>query len=470
MPEKTKTTRREVIRAAVAVSAAGAAAAVVGVGRGRPAGPAKASGAQVPYGIIGVGSRGTFLLDRLKNVDIGRCVALCDIYPPNLDAAIKRAPGRPRAYRDYRELLADKSVEAVLVATPLHQHFPITRDALAAGKHVFCEKCLVFKPEEVHALRALCAERPRQVVQAGLQRRYSPFYQMAKSMVDRGVLGTVTHIRGQWHRNGSGRRPVNDARLERQINWRFYRAYSGGLMAELGSHAIDVADWMFGSPPEYVTGIGGIDYFKDGRETYDNVQLLFHYPKGQKLMYSAISTNSHLDLFGGDRPEFGEEIMGTGGTIQITIGDSINPAVGPALAMWYREPNAPKLQVGAKNENWVAGATVSTKVTARRALPLLLPNDAIQAHDSLVQKEMKYARRWLYSRGVMTPQEERNPVEISLEDFLLCVRDGRKAKAALEVGLRDSIGVMLSNLAMDEGRRAYYREIDRTAGTGSTAD
>ena len=66
---------------------------------------------------------------------------------------------------------------------------------------MFCEKCLVFKPEEVHALRALYAEHPKQILQTGLQRRYSYFYQTVKKMVDQGILGDVHHIHAQWHRN-----------------------------------------------------------------------------------------------------------------------------------------------------------------------------------------------------------------------------------------------------------------------------
>jgi predicted dehydrogenase len=205
------------------------------------------------------------------------------------------------------------------------------------------------------------------VLQTGLQRRYSPFYQAARAMVKKGLIGDVTHIRAQWHRNGSGRRPVADPRLDRQINWRFYREYTGGLTAELASHQIDVADWFFGATPEFVCGIGGIDYWRDGRTTYDNIQMLFQYPQGRKLMYSAISTNQFLPLFDGTRPQFGEEILGTGGSIQITIGDAANPKVGPAMAVWYREPGAASVQPAAKaGENWVAGATTAASAPTSR--------------------------------------------------------------------------------------------------------
>lgn len=455
-------TRRDALKAAGAVTAVAAAASAATGCRASSVRPVRAAGGQVRYAVIGTGDRGSFLIKRLKEVDNGRCVALCDIYRPNLDKALQLMDGRPRAYSDYREVLAARDIDAVLVATPLFRHFEVARDALEAGKHVFCEKTLVFKPEEVHALRAAANARPRQVFQTGLQRRYSPFYQAAKAMIDKGLIGEVTHIRAQWHRNGSGRRPVSDPKLDRQINWRFYREYSGGLTAELASHQIDVADWFFGGHFDFVAGVGGIDYWKDGRDTYDNIMLHFSYPKGRKLMYSSISTNAHLPIFAGTRPQFGEEIMGTGGTIQITIGDAANPAVGPAVAVWYREQNAPKVAAAGKAaENWVAGATSAASGKLSKALPLLLPNDAITDADGLIRRELKFARKWLYARGVLMPEEERNPVTLSLESFFNCVKDGRKPLANLEVGLGDSTGVILSNLAMDEGRRVHYREIDR---------
>jgi predicted dehydrogenase len=453
--KKTQTITR---RQAALTAAAGAAAFASACRRAAP--ESTYASDQVRYAVIGCGDRGAFLLKRLAEVSNGTCVALCDIYEPNLQNAAPFASGRPKLYRDHRALLDDRNVEAVIIATPLFQHYPVTRDSLLAGKHVFCEKSLVFTAEEVNALRRLAQDRPAQVLQTGLQRRYSPFYQAARRMIEKGMLGDVMHIRAQWHRNGAGRRPVKDPKLERQINWRLYREYSGGPAAELASHQMDVADWMFGATPEYVTGVGGIDYWKDGRETFDNINLIFRYPKGQKLVYTSISYNGHCDLLYSRRPNFGEEICGTEGTIHITIGDASNPAVGPAMAMWFREPNAPKATTQKKSENWVAGATVPTEGSKVRGLPLLLPPDIVQESDSLLSKELKYARHWLYKHDVLLPEEDRNPVVISLEDFLYCCRTGVRPKADLEVGLNDSIGVILSNLSMDEGRRVHYSEIE----------
>ena len=73
---------------------------------------------------------------------------------------------------------------------------------------------------------------------------------------------------------------------------------------------------------------------------------------------------------------------------------------------------------------------------------------------------MKFARRWLYNKGILVPEEIRDPVGVELEDFLLCVRDGKKPKADLEVGLNDSISVLLSNLAMDQERKVKWSEIE----------
>jgi hypothetical protein len=82
-----------------------------------------------------------------------------------------------------------------------------------------------------------------------------------------------------------------------------------------------------------------------------------------------------------------------------------------------------------------------------------------------VQKELKYARRWLYSKGVMLPEEDRNPVDVAMESFLSDCKSGKKPKADLEIGLSDSTSVILANLAMDEGRRVYYKEME-TMGRG----
>ena len=178
MAQDQDVSRRDFVKAAGAVTAVAAAIPAV---HGAPATQkVRAANDQVQYGIIGTGSRGSYLLKHLKGIDNGKCVAVCDINAENLKHGFDTIGNNPKQFKDYRELLAQKDVEAVFVTTPLFVHYPVTKDALEAGKHVFCEKCLVFKPEEVHALRALHAQHPKQTLQTGLQRRYSYFYQTVK--------------------------------------------------------------------------------------------------------------------------------------------------------------------------------------------------------------------------------------------------------------------------------------------------
>lgn len=454
-------TRRDVVKAAGAASVMAAARKLDGA-------PAiqkvKAANDQVQYGMIGTGSRGSYLLKHLKGIDSGRCVALCDIQPENLQHGVQTIGSNPKIFKDYRELLVQNDIDAVFVIVPLFVHFPITRDALTAGKHVFCEKCLVFKPEEVHALRALAAEHPKQTLQTGLQRRYSYFYQTVKSMVDKGILGNVHHIHAQWHRNMINKpsrlwtmKPGGESNI---ANWRIFRSMSGGLTAELTSHQVDVSDWMFGASPEFVMGLGSLDLLKDGRNVYDNIQLIYSYPGGQKLTYSSISTNQFLPYFNGERPEMGEIIMGTDGTVEITVGDDVHPAI----AWWYREPAKTTTVTQAdtkKKEVFVAGATMVASGGANGPIPIMTSDLQLTGNESFFDREVKYARRWLTAKGVVLQEEKRNPVDTELESFFQNCRDGKRPLADLEVGLQDSIAVILSNLAMDEGRKVYFNEMEK---------
>jgi len=454
VPNLSDPTRRTAAKAAVAVAVAAPFIQKV-----------KAANDVVQYGFIGSGSRGQYLLGHMKGLDNGRCVAIADLVDENSAKGAEKIGTKPKTYRDYRELLADKNVDAVCIATPLFTHFPITRDSLDAGKHVFCEKSLVFKPEEVHALRAIASSKPKQVLQVGLQRRYSKFYDAAYQMVKKGLIGDVQHVYAQWHRGplGAWRMKPKAAGQSQEMwelaNWRLFRKFSGGLTAELASHQIDVADRMFESHPEFVTGVGGLDSMKDGRDVYDNIQLIFKYPKGQKLIYSSNSTNALCPLFGGERTQFGEMIMGTNGSIHITVGTDSEPA----MALWYIDPSGPK-KSGEKKEGAAASASLASTGKGSKGLPILLSKDEMTGNESFLEKELKFARRWLYSKGVMVPEEDRNPVDVAMESFLDDCKKGERPTADLEIGLSDSTSVILANLAMDEGRRVYYKEIDGMGG------
>jgi hypothetical protein len=241
----------------------------------------KAANDQVQYGMIGTGSRGSYLLKHLKNIPAGRCVALCDIQQTASTTASDHrqqsanVQGLPRTAgpQGYRRGLRH---HAAVRALPAH-----ARRALSGPPRLL---------RKVPGLQAGGSARPARAgdgppqagLQTGLQRRYSYFYQMVKDMVDKGILGNVHHIHAQWHRNMINKpstlwtmKPGGPSNI---YNWRIFRSMSGGLPAELTSHQVDIADWMFGSSPEFVMGLGSLDTLKDGRDVYDNIQLIYRYP------------------------------------------------------------------------------------------------------------------------------------------------------------------------------------------------
>jgi len=457
-------TRRDFVKTAGAVTAAAATIGAPAIQKVR------AANDRVQYGVIGTGSRGQYLMKHLRHIDTGQCMAICDIQDDNLKKGLKAIGNNPRTYKDYHQLLDQKDIEAVFVLTPLFVHYPLTHDALDAGKHVFCEKCLVFKPHEVHALRADAAAHPNQVLQTGLQRRSSYFYQTVKQMVDKGILGDVHHIHAQWHRNMINKpsrlwtmNPGGESNIN---NWRIYRSMSGGLTAELTSHQVDVADWMFGSTPDFVMGLGSLDTLKDGRDVWDNIQLTYRYPKGQKLTYSSISLNSFSPYFNGQRAEMAECIMGTDGTIEITVGGD-NPDDGtfqPPIAWWYQEP--PKTTTvttadGKKAPAAVAGATMMAAEGNNRPIPIMTADLQFNKDESFFGREGTFARRWLMSKGILTQAEEKNPVDTELIHFFEGCRAAKTMISPIEIGMNDAIAVILSNLAMDDGRKVYFNEIEK---------
>jgi predicted dehydrogenase len=278
----------------------------------------------VRVAVVGTGGRGTDLIRRLSTLERARLVAICDDYPPHLERAAAAAGAQARPYSRYSRMLAEESPQAVVVATPLHLHLDMCREAIAAGCDVFCEKTMCYSVEQAVELAELVRQRGT-VFQVGLQRRANPVYRQAAAMVKTGMLGRVSAIKCQWHRNNNWRRPVPVRRdhpdwdaLERRLNWRLYRDSSKGLMAELASHQVDVANWLLGTPPTRVVGTGGIDYWRDGREVFDNVYCIYDYqledgeqrPYSVRVTYSSIQNNAFEGA--------SELIMGTTGTLLLT--------------------------------------------------------------------------------------------------------------------------------------------------------
>jgi predicted dehydrogenase len=280
------------------------------------------AGEKVRIGVIGTGSRGMYHLNHLLTIPQAEVIALCDDYAPHLQQAVALYPQAKR-FNDYRELLEDKNVQAVIITTPLNEHERMTLDSFSAGKHVFCEKSMSLTPEGCRRMFD-AYKASGKVLYIGQQRLFDPKYIRAMEMIHSGVIGTITGMRAYWYRNNDWRRPVPSPELERRINWRLYRHSSAGLVTELAAHQLQVGDWALGMRPESVMGYGDIVYWKDGREVYDNISLIYRYPNGVKMSYESIISNKFLGLE--------ELILGDKGTMELEKGkyyfEEAKPAPG----------------------------------------------------------------------------------------------------------------------------------------------
>ena len=261
---------------------------------------------RVRLGLIGPGSRGRFLLSFLAENPKCEVVAFADIYQPSLDEALKMVP-TAKTYTDYRQLLEDKSIDAVVIATPLNTHYRIAMDAMDAGKQVYCEKAMAYTMEEARAMYLHHLETGC-IFFTGQQRLFDPRYIKVMEMVGDGVFGKIAAINAFWYRNNDWRREVPSPELERQINWRLYRDSSRGLMTELACHQLQVGTWALGKLPKRVMGTGAITFWNDGREVYDNLHCIYEFESGEQMTYASVISNKFYGLE--------EQIQGNLGTVE----------------------------------------------------------------------------------------------------------------------------------------------------------
>src|SRR5690606_26714414 len=267
----------------------------------------------IKLGVIGTGGRGSGLISILNEINGIDVVAVCDVLDFRLKNGLSRTNNKAKPYTDYKEFLKSDEINAVLIATPFNSHSQIAIDAIDAGKHVYCEKTMAKGFEGINALMSKVSNS-NLIFQTGHQYHSSRLYKHIVELIKSGEIGDIASFECQWNRNGNWRRHVPDPSLERAINWRMYREYSGGLVAELCSHQIDFISWVLGENPKKIMGTGGIDFWKDGRETFDNVHLLFEYPSGVKATFQCLTNNSLND--------YQIKVLGSKGTITIGTEDA----------------------------------------------------------------------------------------------------------------------------------------------------
>jgi predicted dehydrogenase len=278
--------RRQFIGSAVASAALAAAPGLI------PARGGEFAGAKLRTGHIGTGRQGRKMLGLAHGLPGYDIRTICDILPFQLEEARKRVGPNTTEVDDYRRILDDPDIDAVVIATPFHFHMQPMLDALDAGKHVYCEKTLVKGHDQIEEVRPVLEATDR-IVQTGYQHRYSDLLQHVAGLIESGKIGTISKVECKWNRNGDWRRDVPSPEYERAVNWRMYREYSGGLTAELSSHQMDILDWILDSRPKHVTGTGGPDHWKDGRDIRDSTHLTVTHENGVVASYTCLTTNAY---------------------------------------------------------------------------------------------------------------------------------------------------------------------------------
>lgn len=390
--------------------------------------PALGANDRLNLGWIGVGTRGHYLLERLyKGVPQPyQVVAICDAFEGYLrrgkDRIQTMGGNAPKIYRDYRELLRDPSVDAVVIATPEHLHHSMTLAAIKAGKHIYIEKPLAHTIEEgAEILKA--ARNHDKVIQVGTQNRSNALYIKAKEMVRQGMIGEVHYVRAFWYRNSlpdnpvwryaipadaneqntdwqaflgpAPKRPFNKQRF---YQWRLYWDYSGGISTDLLVHQTDITNFVCGKTvPLSSMASGGIyRWIDDDREVPDTLSAIYEYPGRFHISYSCYFGNEHFF--------YGEQFMGNEGTIEVTNRTTLN---------FYPE---------------TFRGRAPAHVAARKPISLNIPTN-----DNL-------------------------SVEAHLKNWIESIRGKEKPIAPLEIGQQAAISGHLATLSYRNNKKVYWDE------------
>jgi predicted dehydrogenase len=327
---------------------------------------AKGSNERVRLGVIGVGNRGDQLLDALLVHADAEVAALADVYRPYLEAAAKKVGGRPTVYADFRRLVDQKDLDAVVIATPDHWHALQFVAACRAGKDVYVEKPLSLTIGEGRKMVEVAREM-RRVTQVGLHRRSTPFIQEAVQLIRSGAIGHVTVAKAYHLRNESPQGIGNPADGEPPagLDWdfwlgpapkvpynanrclykfRWFQDYSGGQLTNFGTHYLDVIQWALGQDaPSGVFAAGGKYAIADNRDIPDTMEVIWEYPGKTLVTFSQYNANSSPGNARASELEF----RGTEGTLLMQEGsgfeivpERVRTRELPALSPLHRKENA----------------------------------------------------------------------------------------------------------------------------------
>lgn len=399
----------------------------------RPAG----ANDRVRVGFIGVGNRGDQVLDGFLTHRDAEVVALSDVYEPYLPAANKKAGGGCKLFADYRQLLDQKDVDAVVVATPDHWHALMFVDACRAGKDVYCEKPLSLTIAEGRTMCAVAKETGR-VTQVGLHRRSAGYVREAVDLLRGGAIGTITsakcfHLRNEfplgigkpadsapppgldWDRwlGPAAKVAYNANRCLYKFRW--FWDYSGGQLTNFGTHYLDVIQWGLGQDaPKSVAAVGGKFAVDDNREIPDTLEVVWEYDRCL-VTFSQINANRSVGNKVGSEMEF----RGTKGTMFLHEGRG-----------WEIVPE----------QNVV------------RELPALSP--IARKENAAQPKAVQAAIKTSASAGTVGTNPAHTAAHV--RNFLDCVRSRKPSHCPVDVGHRSTSATLLAKMAFLRGRRLNW--------------
>jgi len=279
------------------------------------AAPADPPGDRLSLGFIGVGARvQSGLLEAAMAVPGVEVVGVCDAYKGRVERAIARTKGRAKDYGDWKALVADPAIDAVIVATPDHWHRTHVVEALRAGKHVYVEKPMTLTIEDGAPMIA-AAKASGRILQVGSQGMSSKTDETARDMVRGGKLGKVTVIRATYNRNTKsgawlypippdaneqtvdwaaflGPAPKRPFSRERFFRWRCYWDYSGGIATDLFVHLLTSIHFVMDAKmPARVVAMGQNYLHKETHEVPDTINAVLEYPEGFVVNLSSTFNN-----------------------------------------------------------------------------------------------------------------------------------------------------------------------------------
>ncbi len=309
-------------------------------------------GKKIKVAVIGLGPWGREILTSLARVEQAQVAAICDNYAAMVRRSATLAPGATQT-EDYKTILADKDIKAVIVSTPTHLHKQIVLDAIAAEKHVYCEAPLAVTIEDAKAIASAGKANQHLVFQAGLQLRSDPQRHFLVPFIRSGAVGQFASARAQWHKKQSWRATSPNPEREKALNWRLAKETSVGLIGELGIHQVDQAAWFLNSRPTLVTGFGTIAQWKDGREIPDTIQAVLEYAGGVCLNYDATLANSFDAAY------------------EIFYGSDAAVMIRDTKAWMFKEVDSPLLgwEVYAKKDVFYKETGIALVANASKAVP-----------------------------------------------------------------------------------------------------